>query len=147
MKNELNKTKYLEKGKVQIMTPDGRVNEERSDCTVCALANTTGIDYSDARRIAWMAGRKNGKGFSTVTLIAYASTNHKMNFSEVKFTELFSKPTMSVKRFIRKFPKGNFLVRVRGHAFSIKDGIVFDSFTPKALKRITHAWQFTGTNS
>jgi len=148
MSNEI-KSKFIDRSKVVIALPEGRASEERNDCTVCALSNATGVDYSTARKIAWGAGRKTGKGFHTGVLVDFARTNHRMSFTDVDLTlGNPNKPkSMSVKRFIRKFPKGNFIVRVRGHALSVKDGVVVDSFTPKGLKRITAAWLFNGINA
>jgi hypothetical protein len=57
---------------------------------------------------------KNSVGFSTFYSLSY----------EVKVKGVKTLRQMTVGTFIKKNPKGTFILCVRGHAFSIKDGVV-----------------------
>ena len=112
---------------------------ERNDCVVRAMASTFGLSYDVAHKfVADEFGREPRKGtFGTavklksrirdvmgtkykiipVTDLLYpGSTRHQANGG---------KPvpiTLSV--FLERFPKGRFMVIVKGHAFSVIDGVV-----------------------
>jgi hypothetical protein len=45
--------------------------------------------------------------------------------------------------FIKKFPKGRYLVVVRGHAFSIIDGVVVGNTEDSKMKKrvILYSWE------
>jgi hypothetical protein len=50
---------------------------------------------------------------------------------------------MTVGTFIKKNPKGTFVICVRSHAFSIKDGVVMGNVedSKKTRKIINSAWK------
>ncbi len=124
---------------------DGDLNGDNNCCTVIALSNVTGISFADAQAIAASAGRRRGRGFSSPRLIA-AAAQRGFNFKHVwddTSLALSGGKGISVKSFCERFSKGRFYVRISGHAFTIIDGVVEDRFQPKALARITDAWEFT----
>jgi len=51
---------------------------------------------------------------------------------------------MTVKTFLKKYPKGKYLIHVRGHAFAILDGVVIgNTCDSRRLKaRIVNAYKF-----
>lgn len=113
--------------------------KHKRNCTVVALAATTGLPYDEAHVIAEKAGRLLNKGFRSEKLIKYFNEKHGRNqFRKVKRT------TITVQKFCKKYPKGSYYVRKKGHAYAIIDGTVIDRSRPKALERILEAWQFVG---
>jgi len=51
----------------------------------------------------------------------------------------------TTERFLEKYPTGTFLIFVRGHAFCIKDGVIFGnpSDAEKLKARILQAFRVT----
>lgn len=112
---------------------EGRPKHEKNDCTVIALSYACEISYSTAHSTCKAFGRKDGKGW-------YIGKHFKKNGGYLKPGEfdnywvggkLFKvtahgRPKMTVKRFAKTNPKGIFIVRVSGHAFCIKNGIVYN---------------------
>lgn len=113
--------------------------KHKRNCTVVALAAATGLPYDEAHKIAEKAGRLFNKGFRSEKLIKYFNTKHGRNqFRKVKRTAI------TVQKFCKKYPKGSYYVRKKGHAYAIINGTVVDRSRPKALERILEAWQFVG---
>lgn len=114
---------------------------DRNSCTVVALSNVAQISFGKAQRIAAAAGRKPNKGFNTATLVAHAQT---VGFNFAKVEGVTKASRISVKRFLADYPKGRFIVRISGHAFTVIDGAVEDRAQPKPLCRIKDAWELIG---
>lgn len=114
-------------------------SKHKRNCTVVALAATTGLPYDEAHRIAEKAGRLLNKGFRSEKLIKYFNAKHGRNqFRKVKRT------TITLQKFCKKYPRGSFYVRKKGHAYAVIDGVVVDCTRPKSLERIKEAWRFIG---
>lgn len=94
----------------------GRVGDgfefERLDCAVRAYAIAVEIPYHTAHELFKKAGRKDRH---TTGWDVYQNLGIKFNFSH-----------MTLKQFISSYPRGSFYVCMRGHAFAVKDGVVFD---------------------
>ena len=119
---------------------------ETNDCVVRAFASSFGVSYDYAHRyVADEFGRKPRKGtYGTVpTLVKMADSLLKVNgkkicpvgvrhndhllkslMYDVKVKGVTKKRNMTVGTFVKQNPKGTFFVLVKGHAFTIKDGIV-----------------------
>lgn len=111
----------------------------KRNCTVIALAATTGLSYDVAHSIAEAAGRKKNKGFKSEKLIKFFSKKQgSTQFRKVK------RSAITVQKFCKNYPTGRYYVRKRGHAYAIVDGIVIDQTKPKPRERILEAWQFIG---
>lgn len=104
----------------------------RADCTVKALALCAGIAYELAESIAADAGRKPGRGFKSVKLIA-AAKKHGLSFRKIRMG------SRTVRKFLREHPEGRFYCRKVGHAFAVIDGAVSDTTRPGAI--VLDAWQ------
>jgi hypothetical protein len=112
---------------------------ERNDCVVRAMASTFGLSYDSAHKfVANEFDREIGKGtFGTAVklkcrvhdvmgikykiipiadLLYPGSTRHQANGG---------KPvSITLSIFLERFPKGRFMVIVKGHAFSVINGVV-----------------------
>ena len=113
---------------------------ETNDCVVRAFASAFDVTYDYAHKyIAEQFGRKPRKGtYYTASKMTKLSegvlkvNDKKINsvfypYSlsyEVKVKGDVVKRQMTVGTFVKKNPKGTFFILVRGHAFTIKDGVV-----------------------
>jgi hypothetical protein len=107
--------------------------KDRRNCTICALSTAAGIPYNEAFQIGKDAGRKTGRGFNTAKLALTAKK------SGIKIRKMNHK-TLTIQKFLERYPTGRYLVRRSGHAFAIIDGIVYDHLTNTPLQRITDSW-------
>ena len=119
---------------------------ETNDCVVRAFASSFDVSYDYAHKyVADEFGRKPRKGtYGTITtLVKMADSLIKVNgkkvcplgvrhndhllrslMYDVKVKGETKKRNMTVGTFVKQNPKGTFFVLVKGHAFTIKDGIV-----------------------
>jgi hypothetical protein len=86
--------------------------DERLDCAVRAYAIAKEIPYSDSHSLFKKAGRESKQ---TTGFDVYDKMGFKFTFSYV-----------TIKQFILDHPKGSFYTCKKGHAFAIKNGVVFD---------------------
>jgi hypothetical protein len=144
MKNELpyEKTGNAIKGYTESAIAKGETN----DCVVRAFASSFDVSYDFAHKyVAEEFGRKPRKGtYGTVSKLVKMSDNSlKVNgkkicplgvrhndymlrslMYDVKVKGEIKKRNMTVGTFVKQNPKGTFFVLVKGHAFTIKDGVV-----------------------
>lgn len=79
----------------------------------------------------------NGKSFSNL------GDQHGHMKYDVKVKGQIVKRNMTTGTFIKKFPKGRYVVVVRGHAFSIIDGVVVGNTGDAKMKKrvILYSWR------
>lgn len=102
---------------------------ERNDCTVRALASAGEMRYSDAWSICKDFGRKTGRGMSVNEIRKML----KFNFIGVKYNAIQKRyvdgkrETTTLAKLLKdpRFQTGAHYVIVTGHAFAIKDGVVY----------------------
>lgn len=111
-------------------------SDEKNDCTVRALKIATGCKYYDAYKLLANAGRKPNRGFFVERLLKTNSFYFGCAFTKLKFR----KP-ITLVRFVKKYDKGIFYVRKRGHVFVVKDGVAIDMMEPRPYSRIIMAWK------
>lgn len=113
----------------------GSPDSERNDCTVRALAISTGKPYEECYAILANFGRKPNKG----TNIRKFFKNNRVvlghGFHKLKFRK-----QITLNKFIKKYSTGTYYVRISRHVFVIKDGVAIDMVRPKTYCRITDAW-------
>ena len=133
---------------------------ENNDCVVRAIATATDMDYDSAHKFTKeIFKRKNKKGtygfVSTINLLS--RENKQINGKSVKtITEEYNtmlyyvtvKGRKVLRRtttgsFIKRYPVGTYIVTVRGHAFTIKDGVVIGNLADgkQMKKHIYGAWK------
>ena len=111
---------------------------EKNDCVVRAIASTFSLEYDTAHKfVAVELGRQPRKG----TFGTQAKLRGRNNILGTSYTVLpkenllypgsdihqkkGGKPVpVTLRVFLERFPKGKHLVIVKGHAFSIIDGVV-----------------------
>lgn len=122
----------------QVKTDGGKSDDgfnENRDCTVRALAISTGIKYYVAHNIARDAGRKNRRGFYVPEIIKEAKKNGLQFYKCVR-------SSLTIQKFLKKYPKGRFYCRRSGHAFAVIDGVILDTTPNTPYQRITEAYEF-----
>lgn len=100
--------------------PRPRELNESNDCTVRATAIALDKDYKEVHSYYASKGRKPRRGCVIATVKAVCSELAE-NFSPMQYIH---EPTVS--QFIRENPTGHWVVIKRGHAFAIKNGVVYD---------------------
>lgn len=123
---------------------------ETNDCFVRAVASAYEIPYDEAH--TWVRekfGRQNRKGtkFVVCKMATMSSLGQTFNNKSIKVIDGLRKydpSTYKLKRttlnqFIKKYPKGTFVMIVRGHAFTVKNGAVIGNTNDAtSMKKIVH---------
>jgi len=133
---------------------------ENNDCVVRAIATATDMDYDSAHKFTREKFcRNNKKGVyrfaNTINLLS--KNNEQINGKSIEIiteehnTMLYYVTVKGVKvlrktttgSFIKRYPVGTYIVVVRGHAFTIKDGVVIGNLADgkKMKKHINGAWK------
>jgi len=104
---------------------------ERSDCVVKAISITCEMGYDKVHAMVKSKGRKNRCGVKLVTKIAiFAELTYNYGFDLITFVpkrqgkRQFSQYTMAT--IGKAFPKGRYLISVRGHMAAMVDGEILD---------------------
>ena len=133
---------------------------ERNDCVVRAFASAFDIPYDKAWKIiSEKFGRQPRQGtYNTyATLNKLSEARYTCNYKkikpigktrgdlhyDVKVKGEVVKRKMTVGTFVKKNPEGTFFILVRGHAFTIKNGVVIGNYEDsiKLKKGINFAYQ------
>ena len=125
---------------------------ERGDCVVRAVASAYDIHYDKAHK--WVADnfkRKPKKGTYGFPIGMNKMSDNKTRFNykrtktiDPKFlTTNNGKSKMTVGTFVKEYDKGTYIVRVSGHAFTIKDGSVIGNpnDAEQIRKVVKNAWK------
>jgi hypothetical protein len=113
---------------------------ECQDCTVRALALAGNISYAKAHKIARIAGRENGKGFSPFLLV-HEAKKHGLYFLLLKDREgypSFAEETAST--FTKNHPTGRYMVSTRTHIIAVVKGKIRDTFD-SGRRRVLGVWK------
>lgn len=107
---------------------------ERRDCTVRSLAICAALPYTTAHGILSELGRKPGKGFR------FAKVARRMGYTE-HVQPLRGR--MRVVTALRRYSRGRFVFRIRGHVFPVIDGVIHDLARYTTLERciVTNVWE------
>jgi predicted transcriptional regulator len=137
----------------------GLAKSETNDCVVRAFASAFNVTYDFAhKKVAEIFGRKNREGTRFFSLMMRAleskgiSINRKkvqtitkdVNLSYwIKVKGVNTLRSMTTAKFLEDYPKGTYIVTVKGHAFTIKDGVVIGNpeDATKRKKTINGAWK------
>lgn len=101
---------------------------ERNDCAVRAYGIFKNIPYADAHAIFSKLGRKDRKG-----------TNNRLIF-ELLGEGAKRTDAATLNQLRRKHPTGRIYALIRGHAFAVIDGVVYDSWKVGDKVRIRAYW-------
>jgi len=110
---------------------------EKNDCVVRSFASAFNMTYDDAHNyVSNKFKRKTHKGvmFFNETMNKLSLLKTEVNGKTLERVEDLEKKVlvegfsrtrrMSVGTFTKKYQKGTYIMSVRGHAFTIKDGVV-----------------------
>ena len=138
---------------------------ETNDCVVRAFASSFEITYDKAHKyVAENFGRKPRQGTygTSIGLVRMSDKKTTLNYKkvyplgkrytnsmfgslayDVKVKGVITRRNMTVGTFVKRYPIGTFLVIVKQHAFTIKDGIVIGNYEDaiKTRKIIKCAFQ------
>ena len=123
---------------------------ETNDCFVRAVASAYEIPYDDAH--TWVKekfGRKNRKGTMAVsckmaTMSSLGQTFNGKSIKPIEKLRSYDSVNMKMKRttlnqFIKKYSTGTYILIVRGHAFTLKNGAVIgNTQDATSMKKIVH---------
>ena len=154
------KTPYISSSvAIKGITESKLAQSEKDDCVVRAFASAFGVTYDFAhKKVAEVFGRKNRQGtaYFSLTMNALASKEIKFNRKGVTrikediglsyWVEVKGKSTlrnMTTAKFLEKYSKGTYIVTIRGHAFTIKDGVVIGNAEDATQRKkvIFGAWK------
>jgi len=139
---------------------------ENNDCVVRSIASAFGIDYDLSHQIVRdIFGRKFGQGTRGFVMGMNNMSRQRTRIGR-KCCKMMGKPVMensifntlryevkvkgekvirqmTVGTFVTKYPTGTYILTVKQHAFTIKDGIVIGNFedSTKRRKIVEAAWK------
>ena len=124
---------------------DRYLMNEKNDCTVVALAAAFKMSYKAAHKLAKKHGRENRKGMITH---AYYSMLNKMSslraMTKEEITTYYKSTNKTrankLSTFIKRYPKGTYILSVRSHTVTVEDGVVLERGTP-ANWHVSRAWK------
>lgn len=125
---------------------------ETNDCVVRAVASAFDIQYDKAHK--WVADKFNRKprkgtfGFP-IGMDTMSTNKTRFNYKKTKTIEAENlttnrgKSKMTVGTFAKEYNIGTYILRVTGHAFTIKDGSVIGNTNDadQIRKIIKNAWK------
>ena len=135
------------------------VSGENNDCVVRALASSFDISYDESHNFCEKTFRRRfrkgvmmfntqmenffGKGLKINNKTAELVGKYSKLYYDVVVKGETKKRKLTVGTFIKTNPKGTFLVTVRGHAFTIKDGVVIGNVedAQKTKKILESIWK------
>lgn len=110
---------------------------EKNDCTVRAVSIAYQISYEEAHAKLKAFGRKDGHGCHY-----FAKFMNKNMPTTLAITRGWKEKSLgTINKFCKENPKGRFILRIRGHALAVVDGIVHDSWLPGSCSRILDYWK------
>jgi hypothetical protein len=131
---------------------------ETNDCVVRSFASAFKVTYDEAHQfVTSKFNRKPRKGTARFVTIMNNMSNHSQNLfgktlrrlgdgntkNSMKFPDGVKMRNMTTFQFLKKYPKGTYMVMVSGHAFTISDGVVIGNHEDvlKTRKVILQAWE------
>lgn len=103
----------------------GRYSFERKDCSVIALSYGIGIDYEKAHEICKKHGRKDNKGFCLRQVFRVSIYKKSRQFMGRRIS-YFTNQHITLERFARLHPTGNYIICVSNHYCTLVEGKVLN---------------------
>jgi len=131
---------------------------ETNDCVVRSFASAFKVTYDEAHQfVTTKFNRKPRKGtarfvttmnnMSSHSTILFNKTLKSLGNGSPKNSMMYQEGSktrnMTTFQFLRKYPKGTYMVTVSGHAFTISNGVVIGNHEDvlKTKRVILHAWE------
>jgi len=123
---------------------------ETNDCFVRSVASAYNVHYDEAH--TWVKEKFNRVDRKRTKWVAckmatMAASGYKLNEKSIKTIDklrTYDVKTYKMKRttlnqFIKKYPTGTYILIVRGHAFTLKDGsVIGNPSDAKSIKKVIH---------
>ncbi len=105
---------------------------EKNDCVVRAIASAFNIDYLKAHSfVKYRFSRKDRGG----TYSTYFKMLKLRNAFSKSVTQKYHEEWPTVNQFLKKGYQGTYFILVRGHAFTIIDGVIHGNASDASRKR------------
>lgn len=119
---------------------NGNRNWDIGDCTVRALSTALGIPYSAAWELLYEAqGEHRACSFRMEEFLKRDPDRFSVR-RHIAFPARRGQPRMTGRDFCKRFPKGNFILRMAHHAVAVEDGVLYDRFDSSG-KCVYGAWE------
>jgi hypothetical protein len=110
------------KNTTDIFSQNTKAMHETNDCTVKAFAVVFDTTYEKAHaHLKKNCGRQNRKGIHAREVIPPSLKKTKYKVGPYSKTN-----RITLKNFLEKHNQGRFYVLIRGHAFAVVDGVLYD---------------------
>jgi hypothetical protein len=133
-------------------------SSETADCVVRSFASAFKITYDESHQfVAIKFNRQNRRGTSRFVPIMNNMVSHNQilwgktlkrlgnsnSKNSMTYVDKGVTRNMTTFQFTKKYPKGTFIVTVKGHAFTICNGAIFGNHEDvlKTKRVILHAWE------
>lgn len=103
---------------------------QRYDCTVIALAHATGESYDTCYDLLKDGGRVCWEGFNWHKWMVEHVLDKSVLGHTVTFTDcdrVGAPAPLTVRQFMATYAEGTYIVGIRGHVFTVKDGVAYDA--------------------
>lgn len=122
-----------------------KFSHERNDCTVIAFANAFDTTYEQAHAFLKTQGRRDGHGFASHLALKHSKIIQKQfgkKAVEIKSTYVDGrKYRQTLKVFAREHQTGTYLIKLRGHLTTMKNGNIIDRYLPAEGTRVLLAYK------
>lgn len=116
-------------------------HNEKSDCTVRAIATAVGLPYEEAHRACARFGREDRKGMRYFhRFMDYACRGEVYEFRGAQIAA-FQCGVRTVEHFLRLNLTGRYLVSIKRHVFAVIDGKAYDTGLSKSRSRVDGIWK------
>lgn len=113
--------------------------DDKNDCAVRAWSIFFDEPYKESHKLFADMGRKKFRGTRTADIF----TMMKAKGAVKQDATIFEK--VSVGKLLKKHPTGKLFCLIRGHAFTIVDGVINDTWNVGLKKRVFAYWTLPGS--
>lgn len=113
---------------------------DRGCCSVISMATALNISFEEAQTFLKRAGRKPNDGAYTSQIkMAYRLSKHKVS----TVANYFGRTGPTISQLCREMPRGTFVVLIRNHVLTIKNGVPQDWTSPSSRHRVREVFMAT----
>lgn len=117
-------------------------HNETADCTVRALSIAADISYDEAHQICEDLGRPHRRGFRMPVEQCFKLAGCVATKVDHTYRSSYGTHQMTVATVAKRFPRGSYIARIRGHVLAIVDGQVQDWSVGRRFK-LNGLWRVT----
>lgn len=112
--------------------------KQKNDCVVRAIALASPLPYDTVYDLMWLMGRKSSHGTKKAAWQQYLNSNGY--FQKISFPAVAGHARMNLDRFCREY-SGKYIVQMAGHLTTVFNGVVLDTFEPRANGCVYAVWK------